>query len=471
MAPDDNCRASSTDTPRRRNVLKVIGGSAMGGLAGCSGNSDSGSTDSSDGGTTGNSSSSDGWPDYSGQEMRVVTDECSDVFRSVWEDAFEEFEQNTGASVTLECGAEGQSIQERIVQLIQSGNPPELFPTSVTQSTSLQNQGALAPMTDLVESVTDRLGMPQERAFLERDGEHYTIPFFAIPYLQWYRDDVADTTPDSWDAMKTYIEEADQSDEVENSTLLPWSTHYCSELVAQCLLRGNGARMAGRNDDGEVEVIIDQGENRERWIETLEFRNELQAFTGPGSDIGCEERINALHTEASAHTTYGGARPKIQSIERDRDFHQNIRATPIPGPDGPSEYFGVIKSICTFEGSNTEMATTFLDEFIFQEEYYSRFINIQNAPLYPKQQEDIDMREKVSDSYLDEDLAAWQEVTDAIPPAHETSPPNPYVDSIFSTRPGSTAVALVVAEDMDPGEAVDQVASTARDSLNQARGQ
>jgi hypothetical protein len=229
--------------------------------------------------------------------------------------------------------------------------------------------------------------------------------------------------------------------------------------------------MARRNEDGDVVVSIDQGDNRDRWIEMLEFRKELQPYTGPGSDIGCEERINALHTESAAHTTYGGARPKIQSIERDRDFHQHIRAEPIPGPDGPGEFFGVIKSICTFEGSNTEMAKTFLNEFIFQPDYYERYINIQNAPLYPKQKEEIDMRAKLPDSYTDQDIENWKAVTDAIPPAHETNPPNPYVDSIFTTRPGSTAVSLVISEDMDPADAVDQVASAARESLNQARGQ
>ncbi|MFC7131131.1 ABC transporter substrate-binding protein [Haloferax chudinovii] len=466
----NECRDSERSVTRRRNVLRAVGGSAVAGLAGCIGGDGGGSGSTPTDGSTTGSVQENGWPDYSGREMRVVTDECSDVFKRVWEDAFAEFENQTGASVTLECGAEGQSIQERIIQLIQSGNPPELFPTSVTQSTQLQNQGTLAPMTDLVETVTDRLGMPHERSFLERDGEHYTIPFFAIPYLQWYREDIAESKPDSWENMVSWMEEASNSDEVTDATLLPWSTHYCSELVAQCFLRSNGANMATRNDDGEVVVSIDQGENRERWIEMLEFRKQLQPYTGPGSDIGCEERINALHTESAAHTTYGGARPKIQSIERDRDFHQHIRAEPIPGPDGPGEFFGVIKSICSFEGSNTDMAKTFLDRFIFQPEYYERYINIQNAPLYPKQKEEIDMREKLPDSYTDEDIAAWKSVTDAIPPAHETSPPNPYVDSIFTTRPGSTAISLVISEDMDPGEAVDQVAESARESLNQAKG-
>lgn len=462
MALDDDAQESGRSIPNRRTVLKAMGASGTIGLSGClSGSDEEAVTDWSP--------SEDEWPDYSGKSMRVVTDECSDVFKSVWNDAFDKFEEETGASVTLECGAEGQSTQERIVQLIQSGDPPELFPTSVTQATQLQNEGALAPVTDLVNTVTDRLGSPQDNAFLKVDGEHYTIPFFAIPYTQWYRDDVVDAKPDTWDKIRSWMQEAQGSDKVTNPTLLPSSTHYCSELVTQCFLVPNGAKMATRNDDGEIEIAIDQGENRDRWIETIEFRAELQQYSGPGSDIGCEERINALHTESAAHTTYGGARPKIQSIERNRDFHQHIRAAQIPGPDGPTQNFGLFKSIVTFEGSSTAMAKTFLNRFIFQEDYYTRYLGIQNAPVYPQQKEEIDMREVLSDSYTEGDIESWEAATDIRPPTHETSPPNPYVDAIFTTRPASTAVSLVVNDGMSPEEAVDQVAEDAREALEQAK--
>lgn len=466
MALDDDAQESGRSTPHRRTVLKAMGASSIAGLSGC--------LSSAGGGGDGDaaddwSPSEDEWPDYSGKSMRVVTDECSDVFKEVWNDAFDKFEEETGADVTLECGSEGQSIRERIIQLIQSGDPPELFPTTITQASQLQNQGAIAPVTDLVDTVTDRLGSPNEKAFMRVDGEDYTIPFFAIPYTQWYRDDVGDSKPDSWDNIRSWMQEAEGSNEVKNPTLLPSSTHWCSELAAQCFLVPNDATMASRNEEGEIEIVIDKGENRDRWIETVEFRKELQEYSGSGSDIGCAERINALHTESAGHTTYGGARPKIQSIERDRDFHQNIRAAQIPGPDGPAKNFGLYKSLVTFQGANTAMAKTFLNRFIYREEYYTRYLGIQNAPVFPQQKEDIDMREALSESYTEQDIESWKAATDVNPPAQQTSPPNPYVDAIFTTRPGSTAVSLVVNEGMSPADAVDQVAQDARDALNQAR--
>lgn len=446
-----------------------MGASSIAGLSGCISAITGGN--GGNGGESGDdwSPSEDEWPDYSGQSMRVVTDECSDVFKSVWNDAFDKFEKETGAKVTLECGSEGQSIRERIIQLIQSDDPPELFPTTITQSSQLQNQGAIAPVTDLVDTVTERLGSPNEKAFLKVDGEDYTIPFFAIPYTQWYRDDIVDSKPDNWDKIRSWMQEAQGSDEVTNPTLLPSSTHWCSELAAQCFLVPNNATMASRNDNGEVEIVIDKGKNRDRWIETVEYRKELQQYSGSGSDIGCSERINALHTESAAHTTYGGARPKIQSIERNRDFHKRIRAAQIPGPDGPGKNFGLYKSLVTFKGANTAMAKTFLNRFIYKKDYYTRYLGIQNAPVYPQQKKDIDMRKALPESYTKEDIESWKAATEVNPPAQQTSPPNPYVDAIFTTRPGSTAVSLVVNEGMSPADAVDQVAKDARKALEQAR--
>lgn len=101
----------------------------------------------------------------------------------------------------------------------------------------------LAPTTDLVETVTDRSDIPHERSFLERDGEHYVIPFFATPYLQWHREDIAELKPDSWENVVGWMEEASGSDKVTDTTLLPWSTHHYSELVVQCFLRSNDANM------------------------------------------------------------------------------------------------------------------------------------------------------------------------------------------------------------------------------------
>lgn len=466
MTLDDDFRESGRSIPHRRTVLKAMGASSIAGLSGC--------ISAITGGNSGESGddwspSVDEWPDYSGQSMRIVTDECSDVFKNVWNDAFNKFEEKTGAKVTLECGSEGQSIQERIIQLIQADDPPELFPTTITQASQLQNQGGIAPVTDLVDTVTERLGSPNEKAFLKVDGEDYTIPFFAIPYTQWYRDDIVDSKPDNWDEIQSWVQEAQGSDEVTNPTLLPSSTHWCSELAAQCFLVPNDATMASRNDNGEIEIVIDKGENRDRWIETVEYRKELQQYSGSGSDIGCSERINALHTESAAHTTYGGARPKIQAIERNRDFHKSIRAAQIPGPDGSGKNFGLYKSLVTFQGANTAMAKTFLNRFIYKKDYYTRYLGIQNAPVYPQQKKDINMRKVLPDSYTKEDIESWKAATEVNPPAQQTSPPNPYVDAIFTTRPGSTAVSLVVNEGMSPADAVDQVAKDAREALEQAR--
>ncbi|AQL44674.1 hypothetical protein BV210_18085 (plasmid) [Halorientalis sp. IM1011] len=445
-----------TDTVNRRTVLKATGGlGAATAIAGCSGGGD------------GNSSN----------EVHFLTDESSDGFRNFFSTVKEDFESETDYTVNMEFVGVGGSAEDRLAQLTQAGDPPEVFLTGASQAALFLNQDAIAPVSDAFSSISDRFGSPSDSWRLQSDGEDYIAPLWGNIGITWYRTDImSDQTPNTWDSLLTAAQNADSSS--LRGSFVPAGQDICTDLYVLGWAYSNGARVCERQG-GNISVIMTEGDNRQRWLETLQFFQDLHQYSPNNSDAGCSQMSQALASESAAHTWYVGSRPKYQPISQDAGFASDISAIPQPTPESGQDptTAALAEGLVSFKGSNTEAANEYID-FLFQTKYLNEiyFLTpLQNVPAFPEISETDSYQTKlestVSDTaFTQEDVEATNTASQNIVTlASETSPPNPYSGAILGSRKLSELVYDVTVGEMSPSEALETRASEIESAIENAR--
>jgi len=477
---DRKSHTSDQSRLQRRNVLKLVGASSvgLGSLAGCVGGQDGGNGGDSDGGG-GDGQDSDGgttadgdWPDLSGQELHFLTDENSSDMQDFFGRVAQDFEEATGASVQMEFGQQGTSVEQRLAQLLQAGDPPELFTTSVSQGTRLVYQrDILRPLNPVMEDVSSEYSEPITGARLTRDDDDYLIPWTASGDALWYRADIFDEGPETWDDMLAQAEKHDD----QNGTrayFQPAKQDFCTLIVLLSWAYTNEARVAQRQD-GEVQIIMGEGKYRERWVETLEFMKELHQYAPLAADASCAEQVQAVASGAAASTPYP-ARVKINAIDTKPEMASDLHPTLIPKKRTHITN-GVVEGLVSFDGSNGEVADTYVD-FLFEDDYLMEFYNVTPVHLGPPYQaiQESDRYQELLDNLPEqwsrEDVEiSFEQNEKMLSLATETDPPNPYAGAISGSGHLSQMAHDVLVNDADPGAVVDETASKVAQALEDAK--
>ena len=446
--------ASNRSYRNRRAVLKTAG--AVGGLsvvAGCLGGGGDGTDTPADGGS-GTTTRSGEWPDLSGTEVHFLTDESSEAFTSFFERVKSDFEEDTGATVNLDLVNLGEQ-GPRLSQLLQAGDPPDVMQAVQTRVVQLQNQGVAGTKVQV-------------------DGDDYAVPCWINPSGQWYREDIYQGEPTTWDEMLEYAGEADDPDGVRG-TSVPLGRALCNDSWFLSYLYTNEGRVCERDSNGEVQCIMDEGSNRDRWIETLEFLSDLYQYSPSNANASCSQQVQAIPNETSAEAGYVGARPKVQSVQQDKDFADQVRASQVPQNRTAQSHANAI-AYMTFEDANVEAGNAFIS-YMFQEEYFYDILlltPIHNNPGYPSIRERDEYQsglDELDDAWTDGDIETSLAFADEILPfSQETSPPNPYAGTIYSSKLLVDILNDATINERDPATIVDEYASEIQDVIDQARG-
>lgn len=127
------------------------------------------------------------------------------------------------ADVNLKFAGFGdEGMIPRLTRLMQARNPPEVVDRELTPAAGHLGQGVFAPLTDIVQSNIDEYGEPPSAKLATIDDEIYNMPFKGAGIQTfWYRSDLADTTPDSWDNLRSYVQEVDQGESGIRGTYIP----------------------------------------------------------------------------------------------------------------------------------------------------------------------------------------------------------------------------------------------------------
>lgn len=450
-------------SPRRRRVLKAIGGGGALGTVGLT--KPSPVTDVQDG----------DWPDLSGTTLTFLTDESNDTFREFFSDVGDAFNEATGATVEMDYQAVGGSVEERLAQLLQAGDPPDIYMSSVSQASLLAFQGAAAPVNDPVSTVIDEYGEPRDR--LQYQGDDYLMPIWSNIGIVWYRTDLYDEPPTTWESSLQGAEQVNQQDGMSGA-FVPAGQSFCTDLMLLGYVYSNGGTVT-ENQGEDVQVVMDQGQNRERWVETLSHLQELHQYSPQNSDAGCSQMSQSIASETAAQAWYVGSRPKNQSILQDKEFAANIAPTLQPAPDGNEDSMtnGLTDGLITFQqASNPEAAKVYM-EFFAQPEYMTRlaFItplhNITPFPGIIQSDPFQEQLENLPDVWSQEDIETTLTAAENYKTlATETGNLNPFAGAIYNSRKLSELMFDITVRGNDPGEMVDRYAQEIQQVVDDASG-
>ena len=276
------------DTVSRRDALKAVGGAStvgIGALAGCSGNGGD-DTETSGGGdsttSSGTSASTDnGMPDLSGEDIHFITVAQVDNIQELWRSIASDFEDATGANMEVEFVTTGVSSLDRIIQLIQAGDPPEVSIQSFGEAMILRNRGVLTPLSGTYDRVAESLGDATDvvQNIIEVEGERWMLPFLHNISTFSYRSDLSDTVPDTWEKATQYAREVDQMDSDIRGTYVPIMTGSASTVRFLAWFWMNGGSITEWEDD-RVRINMGDDPYRGRVIEMLNFFADLDAYGG-----------------------------------------------------------------------------------------------------------------------------------------------------------------------------------------------
>lgn len=501
--PTRKDRLSRQGTSRRR-TLKLLGAAGVAGLAGCTGGDDGGSGDGGsgdggsgdggggDGGDGGDGSSGGGTStgstarsDIAGQEVHFLKGNVSASMQSLMDEVKAEFERETGAILNMDYAGAGVGRWERMTQLLQAGTPPEIGSAQYSQGISLWREGVLEPVTEPFEFLTEKWGAIDDYHRLVDGGEDYFIPWTSGAGETWYRRDVLDAagldsgfTPQTWDDHIEYARAVDQNTDL-NGVYLPASQSEPTQANVIAYMRANDAVITEYTGD-DWEIALDQGDNKSRVVETLEYMQELHQYSPDAGGAGWTELINALAFETAGTSFYPGFKTKIAAANADRASGFAADVVNLGGvPEGRVNANRATTSpMFVFKGSNTEAAKEFLKFFYGNAEYAARFCwgdgPIHATPPYPGIQESDAQQELINslpDTVQQEVIDRfWNEAPEnGVVSAQETDPANPYMGAILGSLDVAGMVNDVLINDVSPSDAVDNRASNLRNVLENAK--
>jgi len=471
MARDSQPVVRSSST--RRRWLKGIGGTAGGAVfAGCTGgeegNGDGNGGDAGDdsnGGTTGG-----------GRTVTVLTPESDPNTQAVYDAAAEDFESQTGNTVEFEY-VSFEDLTERLSSMIRGGNPPEIGSFTMVNAGNLYEEGLLAP----VGEVLDGLGDIPENSIMSVDGESYTVPHTVRIQSQTVRRDLVEEAghgfPDSaldidWETHEQWVSDVDDLGDARGIGVTSAQTNKGTHEGVQYLW-SNGVDIWG-GPTGNVEVRLDQGENREKAIETLEHVKTLHNHSPPASDWGWADVQQAFGTGQIGNAQYSIGRILAAVEDNNPQWSEDTVPMETPYNQHKESGAGTVAFISSFtlfnDGENLGVARDFL-EFFYESDHYIDFLHtvpFHNSPPIPEVFQSDAYRDHEAISSRPDILEFQEELlprTTSFLLTADDGGLNPAAGAAYNNGTLGSLLARVNVNDMDPGEAIDTTAEELRRQL------
>jgi len=275
----------------RRRFVGAAGATATLGIAGCLGGGD-GSSDT----------------------IRYLSDrgDSSDVV----DDIIEEFENEFDYTVEVTYTSRGTSTDEELQQMLAAGNPPDIVFDTSTDAYRYQRNGNLAAVSDAVQGT----GLPDP---VNVDGESYFAPTIVEPLMGWYRNDLYEENPTTFETWRSEAQRVTENeDDIDGYIVQSGQTNNAATATTQCLWQNDVEIYGGPSDN--IAVTIDQGDNRERAVETYSWLQEMNEYAPNGSGWEWGDGTQALQQENAAALMSVGGLPILSIRENRPDLVENL---------------------------------------------------------------------------------------------------------------------------------------------------
>lgn len=132
----------------------------------------------------------------------------------------------------------------------------------------------------------------------------------------------------TWEDQLGAVRDADGAGGIPGTSVYGGQS-ICTDLQVLGFGYSAGARMLAR-ENGEVTCVLNDDENRQKWIDALGHMNDLHQYPAENSDAGCLELINAIPGEHANHQWNIGYRGKELATQQEKSFAEDIRTSVMP---------------------------------------------------------------------------------------------------------------------------------------------
>jgi ABC-type glycerol-3-phosphate transport system substrate-binding protein len=385
---DKHSRSSGESILNRRRLLRSLGAvGVVGGLAGCGGSNTGGGTATTESAATNGdtpTATQDGdWPDLSGQSIYYLAESSARDYQVMWQNVANRFQQATGCQVTIEFAGHASGYRTRLQQMIQAGDPPDVSHTSLNIAASLGSEGQLADHGEIIEYWQDLWEEDFKQEYrIQVDGADKYLPLHSNVMSNWYRSDVFDEEPNTWESELAMAQAHDEGAGGTRGYYVPTGVGIWANDM-KMLTEGwtLGANVFEYNGS-EHEVVLDQGENADLWSQVLSHWEELFQYSNENSTVDYGAFFTSLGTESVYAAPWVGKHLKINATSA--PFAESITETAPAIPSGNDRrMWGNVQGQAVLSGTNEEAGKEFLKFLAHPENVIGYYFgeSLQQSPL------------------------------------------------------------------------------------------
>lgn len=416
--------------------------------------------------------------DNSTTPVKYISNNNSPKFKEMLRGFAEQFEEERGIPVDIEFTEIGGDYGQRVSQLIQSGDPPDIINAEQFRIGSYATQDVLRPVDDVIEAVEEEEETIPEKFGFVYDGSHRLVPAVASVSNNWYRSDIYDEMglepPTTWERERKAAQAITEADNDLYGLGYTTSATVYGSYHAWCRLWGNDAQVAARDDD-TVRVTLDDGNNRDRVREVLERAQQMVEYSPTATNWDWGEIYESYAGGTTATALYSGGRPKTQSIGQDRPWADATKRVSNPyNSSNRDEPLGnsAATGYALLKGSaNPEGAKKFVQYMVTGERLveYARALRFHNIPIYDSWYEPGSVYREgwdyLNQNFEEETIQSEREALfsdNTQPFTAETEPANPYASPAFTSFQLGQMFYDATEGGMNIEDAIDQTASKLR---------
>lgn len=436
----------------RRGFVTATGTAATVAVTGCLGGSDSGGSGGSDTDESGS--------DTSGSTTITYLSDRGDS-QQIIDQIIAEFEETHEYTVDVTYTSKGTSTDEQLQKMRAAGNPPDIVFDTAADAYRYQRDGKAAPVTETVQSGS----LPDP---VNVDGESYFVPTMVEPLMGWYRNDLYEENPTTWERWESEAQRLAEEEGINGYVVQSGQTNNADTSVTQTLWQ-NGVNIYD-GPEGDIEVTIDDENNREAAVETFEWLQSMSSYAPNGSGWEWGDAIAALQQENAAAAMSVGGLP-VLTIQGNRpDLVENLSPTAFPIPDGNEQekWWAYMEGHVVWnDGEATEGARQFVDFFSSSDKFMDFLLT---APLFqlPPTEEGLESDAYTSNEIVQQNPEAMELVRDnwdaftTVLATGEDNAPNIVAADAYSQQLFGQAADQMLVGGRSPAETVDWLADELR---------
>jgi len=256
------------------------------------------------------------------KEVVYMSDEADPKSVKIFNKIAADFTAETGIKVkNIFVGFD--EFPQRLATLIAAGTPPQMIKQGGGEGVMYYNRKLSIPVTD----VCNELGI-QESIRFKVGGKDVFIPSNIDFSEAWYRSDLLKAkgldVPKTWDEYLEVARVLTDPPDLYGANI-PTSKTLACELIWSFICYANDIHWKHFKKDGTVEVILGQGENKQRAIEGLEFARKLGKYSPPGATASWTEMMANFATGRVATSQYCGARLLDKVYTNNRSLYPHTK--------------------------------------------------------------------------------------------------------------------------------------------------